>query len=58
MRLDNMNRTARNWECMGGEGRHAAAARIGRDGKFMYLGWRRSRQLSGDVRLDVGYAHH
>jgi hypothetical protein len=37
---------------------HAATARIRGDGKFMSLrGWR-GRKLTGDVRLNVGYAHH
>lgn len=43
---------------VGSERRHAAAARIRGDRKFMRLRRRRGRKLTGDVRLDVGYAHH
>jgi len=43
---------------MGREGSHAATARVGRDGKLMRLGWRRCTKLGGNLRLDVGYAHH
>jgi hypothetical protein len=43
---------------VGSECRHAAAARIRGDRAFMSLRRRRRRKLTGDVRLDVGYAHH
>jgi len=43
---------------VGSECRHAATARIRGDGKFMSLRGRRGRKLTGDVRLDVRYAHH
>lgn len=43
---------------MGSECRHAATARIRGDRKFMSLGGRRRGKLTGDVRLNVRYAHH
>jgi hypothetical protein len=43
---------------VGGEGSHAATARIRRDWELMSLGWRRRRELSGDVSLNIWYAHH
>jgi len=53
-----MNRAARDRKRVGSECRHAATARIRGDRKFMSQRRRRRRKLTGDVRLDVGYAHH